>query len=112
MGLAMAVSAAQPLPEWIPQSFQEQGVLNAYHTDRGMVVVNDMVFPLSENVVVGSVTTPQTRLSALEKGQPLGLVIPGYPASKVVTEVWILARTGNTASDGKVEPLTVIKEDQ
>jgi len=90
-GLALAAAAtvamAQQLPSYYPDSFQRTGRIDAVLPDEQRVVINDVAFRLSDNVIVHALnaySVPKSRLRA-------GLTVAYRTAGKrQIAEIWLL----------------------
>ncbi len=88
LSLGMAGSAAaQSLPDYYPDSFQETGYVDAVYLDESRVVVGDIVYTLSDSVVVYSLSSDNDSLLRVREGAHVGMKLSG---GRHITAIWLL----------------------
>jgi len=79
---------AQKLPKhYLAEDFQRSGVVDAVYADELRIVINDMLFYYSSNVVVHSMSSERASFSRVRSG-----VIVGYKvgSNREIVELWLL----------------------
>lgn len=86
--LAVALCAtayAQRLPNYYPDSFQRVGTVDDLRD--GAIVINDMLFGVSDSVVVHSMSSYRDSLSKIRRGTRIAYRLGG---EREVVEIWLL----------------------
>ncbi len=85
-----SVATAQNLPSYYPsEGFQRTGKLDALILQERRIIVNDIPYVLSDNVVAHSLNSYSVPLSRLRVGSTVGFKTAG---PKQIVEIWVLPR--------------------
>lgn len=89
---ALALSApavAEDLPKYYPdEGFQRVGVLDAVQLEQQQIVIGDIPYSLSDNVIVHSRTSYSVPSSRLRVGSTIGYRFSRQ--GRLITEIWLL----------------------
>lgn len=87
----MAFSAslfAQELPRhYPPEGFQRTGLVDAIYADEGRIVINDITYQYSMNVVVHSMSSYRVPLTRVQSGAHVGYKMG---TGGTIVELWLL----------------------
>ncbi len=85
--LLASSAIADTLPNYYPEEgFRRTGTLDDVQLERMMIVINDVPYPLSSNVVIHSPVSYRVPTSRLRAGSHVGYKLSG----RLVVEVWLL----------------------
>ena len=59
-GFMSTQAMAQKFPAYYPKSFQETGVIDAVNLGKGKIIIGDIAYQVSPQVVLDRVRTPST----------------------------------------------------
>ena len=86
-----SAATAQGLPSYYPkEGFQRVGTLDDLQLGRQVIVINDVAFTMSDNLIVHSLTSYSVPSSRLRIGSQVG-----YKFSRqggLITEIWLLPK--------------------
>jgi len=83
----MSTSAlAQKFPAYYPKGFQETGVIDAVYLGKGRIIIGDIAYRISPQVVVRSRSSKEDSALRLRVGAMVGFKLSG----NVITEFWLL----------------------
>lgn len=83
-----STAVAQRLPAHYPaEGFQRTGIVDAVIADENRIVIGDISYTLSSNVVVHSLTAKDVSIARLRPGVHVGM---RNGRSRVITELWLL----------------------
>ena len=87
-------ATASDFPAYYPKDgIGRAGVIDAVHLDENRVVIDDVQYRLSEDVVVHSLTSYSVAKSRLRPGMKVAFKAGG---SRVITKFWLLPRDYDT----------------
>ncbi len=89
--VAMMISsmAMAAFPNYYPKDgFQRVGMLDAVQLERQVVVINDVPYSLSNNVIIHSLRSYSVPASRLRIGSQVGYKMAA--GGRLVTEIWLL----------------------
>jgi hypothetical protein len=89
--LALASPAsAQDLPKHYPtEGFQRSGIVDAIYVEDSTIVINDMPYRFSQNVVVHSMTSNRVPFTQVREGVRVGYKMA---SSGEIIELWMLPK--------------------
>lgn len=89
IAIALASTAfAQRLPAHYPsEGFQRTGIVDAVLLDENRIVIGDISYAVSDNVVIHSLTAKDVSIARLRPGVRVGI---RNGRSRVLTELWLL----------------------
>ena len=102
MALLLAAGGAQAWPGK-GRTFGFTGEVNAFNRGAGTMVVEDMVFPISESTRVHKRRGKKGTLSDIRPGTRIGFY-PRRGGSKTVNDIWILSRNWRAQPGYAVTP--------
>lgn len=83
------VVAASDFPDYYPKAgFQRTGTLDSVQLDRRMIVINDVRYSLSNNLVVHSMSSYSVPVTQLTQGSTIGYSMAG--GGRLITKIWLL----------------------
>jgi len=89
--LFVSVAAASDFPEYYPKSgFQRTGTLDAVQLDRQIIVINDIAYTLSNNLIVHSMSSYSVPATQLRPGSTIGYSMSS--SGRLITKIWLLPR--------------------
>jgi len=89
--LFVGAAAASGFPEYYPKSgFQRTGTLDAVQLDRQIIVVNDIAYSLSNNLIVHSMSSFSVPATRLSPGTTIGYSMSS--SGRLITKIWLLPR--------------------
>ena len=89
--LFVSVTAASEYPDYYPQSgFQRTGTLDAVQLDRQQIVINDLRYSLSNNLIVHSMSSYSVPATRLRPGMTIGYSMAS--SGLLITRIWLLPR--------------------
>ena len=80
-------SAAQSLPDYYPDSFDETGYVDAVYLDQDRIVVGDIRYTLASSVVVYSRSSTKDSILRVRPGVHIGIRLSGGDR---ITAIWLL----------------------
>jgi hypothetical protein len=89
----MFVSAvvASDYPDYYPKKgFQRTGMLDAVQLNRQRIVINDVPYSLSNNIIVHSMSSFSVPATRLRPGTIIGYSMAR--GGRLITEIWLLPR--------------------
>ena len=91
VALAFAgIASAQGLPDYYPtEGFQRTGVLDAVQTEAQRIIIGDLGYAYSSNLIVRSPRSYSVPLSRLKPGTRIGFKTLNN-RGRVITEIWLL----------------------
>jgi len=85
----VSAAALADLPGYYPKTgFQRVGTLDDVQPDRRMVVINDIPFSVSDNVIVHSLSSFSVPFSRLRLGTKVGYKMAS--GGRTIVEIWLL----------------------
>lgn len=89
IALAFASTAiAQRLPAHYPsEGFQRTGIVDAVLLEENRIVIGDISYPVSKDIVIHSLTAKDVSIARLRPGVHVGI---RNSRSRVLTELWLL----------------------
>jgi hypothetical protein len=89
--LFVSVAAASEYPDYYPKSgFQRTGTLDAVQLDRQQIVINDVRYSLSNNLIVHSMSSYSVPATQLRPGLTIGYSMAS--SGRLITKIWLLPR--------------------
>ena len=84
------IASAQGLPDYYPkEGFQRTGVLDAVLPEARRIVIGDLGYPYSSNLIVHSPNAYSVPLSRLKPGMRIAFKTLN-DRGRVITEIWLL----------------------
>ena len=85
-GFMSTQAMAQKFPAYYPKSFQETGVIDAVNLGKGKIIIGDIAYQVSPQVVVRSRSSIEDSTARLRVGATVGFMVSGNR----ITEFWLL----------------------
>jgi len=85
-GFISMSALAQKFPAYYPKGFQETGVIDAVSLGKGRIIIGDIVYRVSPQVVVRSRSSKEDSALRLRVGTTVGFKMRG----NMITEFWLL----------------------
>ena len=102
LAVALASGSAQAGP-WKKHTFGFTGQVNSFDRGGGTMVVEDLVFRISESTRVHKRRGKKGRLSDIRPGTRIGFY-PGQGSSTAISDIWILPRNWRAQPGYAVTP--------
>ena len=84
-----STAMAADLPSYYPkEGFQRVGILDAVQLDRQVIIISDIPYSLSNNLIVHSTTSYSAPTSQLRLGAKIGYNMAR--SGRLITEIWLL----------------------
>ncbi len=94
--LFVSATAFADLPSYYPKAgFQRVGTLDDVQLDRQILVINDIPYTMSDNIIVHSLTSFSVAASRLRPGSTVGYKMAAN--GRMITELWLLPKDFKSA---------------